>query len=62
VGSYFAEKAIYSNDYCHKVGTLKQMFLAVVITGDSYDCKPNGELKVPPERCVCCFCGLLTLH
>lgn len=26
------------------------MFLAIVITGDSYDCKPNGELKVPPER------------
>jgi hypothetical protein len=24
--------------------------LAVVVTGDSYDCKPDGNLKVPPEK------------
>lgn len=28
----------------------KQMFLAVVVTGDSYDCQPDRNLKVPPER------------
>eukprot|EP01126_Amoeba_proteus_P065204 TRINITY_DN9229_c2_g1_i2.p1 TRINITY_DN9229_c2_g1~~TRINITY_DN9229_c2_g1_i2.p1 ORF type:complete len:249 (-),score=55.74 TRINITY_DN9229_c2_g1_i2:76-822(-) len=50
IGTYFAEKAVYSNDYCHTLGSSKQMFLAIVLTGDSYDCKPDGSLKVPPER------------
>jgi len=51
IGTYFAEKSVYSNDYCHTTSNgKKQMFLAVVITGDFYDCKPDNSLKVPPER------------
>eukprot|EP01127_Copromyxa_protea_P019900 TRINITY_DN6552_c0_g1_i1.p1 TRINITY_DN6552_c0_g1~~TRINITY_DN6552_c0_g1_i1.p1 ORF type:complete len:946 (+),score=151.03 TRINITY_DN6552_c0_g1_i1:32-2869(+) len=51
IGTYFAEKAVYSHDYCHPTADgKKQIFLAVVITGDTHDCPPDRNLKVPPER------------
>jgi hypothetical protein len=50
-GIYFAEKASYSNNYAHVTeDDLKQMFLTIVITGDSFNSPPNKNFKLPPQR------------
>ena len=61
--NYFAEDARYSNGYAyqasnygysglyrHSYSTEKEMFLAKVLTGDSYQCSSNRTLRLPPEK------------
>ena len=63
VGSYFAEKASYSDRYSYKTDrskmpmflakylrSEKQMFLAKVLTGDSKDHPRDSSLRMPPEK------------
>ena len=49
-GNYFAVDANYSHSYAHASGGMRQMFLARVLTGESYRCEPNSSLKMPPEK------------
>ena len=51
-GAYFAEKSSYSHDYAHRLDDgCKQMFLAKVITGMSYECDSTDRtLKAPPPK------------
>lgn len=49
--NYFAQSASYSNHYAHMAqdGTsLRQIFLAEVLTGYSCNSPPNSELRMPP--------------
>ena len=48
-GSYFADKAFYSNDYRHQSSLGKQMFLVRVLTGDAVELPPQ-KLKMPPLK------------
>ncbi|UJR19861.1 hypothetical protein I4U23_022994 [Adineta vaga] len=52
IGTYFAQKASYScNSYAYSTPNgKKQVFLAQVLTGDVYDCQPNGSLRHPPKK------------
>ena len=49
--NYFAEKASYSDKYTFKStdGT-KEMLLAKVLTGDSFELAPDSSLRMPPEK------------
>ena len=49
--NYFAEKASYSDKYAFKStdGT-KELLLAKVLTGDSFESPPNPSLRMPPEK------------
>lgn len=51
-GNYFAVKASYSHSYAHSsTNELKQMFVALVLTGHVYECPAsNTKLRRPPER------------
>ena len=50
-GAYFADKAAYSNNYCHTTPEgYRQIFLVQVITGITYRCSPDRSLKVPPLK------------
>lgn len=49
--NYFAEKASYSDKYAFKsTGSTKELLLAKVLTGDSFDSPPDGSLRMPPEK------------
>lgn len=50
--NYFAVNASYSdNNYAYRrSGGLKELFLAKVLTGDSYECASNTSLRIPPEK------------
>ena len=49
--NYFAEKASYSDKYAFKStdGT-KELLLAKVLTGDSFESSPDPTLRMPPEK------------
>ena len=52
--NYFAVNASYSDNYAH-TGTkgarqVKQMFLAKVLTGVTYQCASDSKLRMPPEK------------
>lgn len=49
--NYFAEKASYSDKYAFKStdGT-REMLLAKVLTGDSFESAPDSSLRMPPEK------------
>eukprot|EP01125_Pyxidicula_operculata_P011406 TRINITY_DN3738_c0_g4_i1.p1 TRINITY_DN3738_c0_g4~~TRINITY_DN3738_c0_g4_i1.p1 ORF type:complete len:651 (-),score=176.22 TRINITY_DN3738_c0_g4_i1:131-2083(-) len=49
-GTYFAEKAVYSDSYAHRKdgGNTKQMFLAEVIVGESYHSAQDKNIRMPP--------------
>ena len=58
-GNYFAKDARYSYSYAYETeshgldtiqGKVKQIFLAVVLTGDSYVSSPNKSLRLPPYK------------
>ncbi|XP_019854829.1 PREDICTED: uncharacterized protein LOC109583797 [Amphimedon queenslandica] len=48
-GSYFADKASYSDDYKYQSSLGKQMFLVRVLTGDAIELQPQ-KLKMPPPK------------
>ena len=52
--NYFAVNASYSDRYAHTctkgARQVKQMFLAQVLTGVTYQCAPNNKLRMPPEK------------
>ena len=49
--NYFAEKASYSDAYAFRSGNgARELLLAKVLTGDSYDCPPDSSLRMPPEK------------
>ena len=65
-GNYFAKDARYSCSYAYEAsqsqglstsqdidtiqGKVKQIFLAIVLTGDSYPSSPNKSLRMPPYK------------
>ena len=51
LANYFAEKASYSNKYAFTSpdGT-KELLLAKVLTGDSFECTSDPSLRMPPEK------------
>ena len=51
LANYFAEKASYSDKYAFTFpdGT-KELLLAKVVTGDSFECIPDSSLRMPPEK------------
>jgi hypothetical protein len=51
LANYFAVNASYSNDYAYTNSDgSRKMFMAVVLTGDSYQCSSNQDLRLPPEK------------
>ena len=50
--NYFAVKAEYSDTYAYRddQSGLKELILAKVLAGDSYECLPDKSLKFPPEK------------
>ena len=49
--NYFAEKASYSDKYAFtSAGGTKELLLAKVLTGDSFESEPNASLRMPPEK------------
>lgn len=52
-GTYFAVNASYSHDYSYTISQSsqrRQMFLALVLTGDSHSCSQDSSLKQPPKK------------
>ena len=49
-GNYFAVNASYSNKYAHIEGGVRQILMAYVLTGCSYECDPDSNLTKPPIR------------
>ena len=49
-GAYFAVNASYSNGFAYQVGQTRQVFLALVLTGESCNCQPNKSLRQPPKK------------
>ena len=49
-GTYFAVNASYSHDYSYTVNQRSQMFLALVLTGESHSCNQDTSLKQPPKK------------
>ena len=49
-GNYFAVNASYSNKYAHIEGGVRQMLMAYVLTGRTYECNPDSSLTKPPFR------------
>lgn len=52
-GTYFAVNASYSHNYSYTVNQSsprRQMFLALVLTGDSHNCNQDRSLKQPPKK------------
>ena len=51
LANYFAVNASYSHCYAHPASDgSKSMFLARVLTGDSYTSSPNNSLRMPPKK------------
>ena len=49
--NYFAVDAYYSDQYAYKRSDgQREMLLAKVLTGDSYCCKPDSSLRMPPLK------------
>ena len=49
--NYFAEKASYSNKYAlSSTGGTKELLLAKVLTGESFESRPDPSLRMPPEK------------
>ena len=49
--NYFAEKASYSDKYAFKSGDgTKELLLAKVLTGDSFESPQDSTLRMPPEK------------
>ena len=49
--NYFAADAQYSDSYAYvKTNGNKELFLARVLTGDSYTCRSDQTLRMPPEK------------
>ena len=48
--NYFAEKAVYSDFYAFHSEGIKEMMVALVLTGDTYKCGPDSNLRMPPEK------------
>ena len=49
--NYFAEKASYSDKYAYtSTDGSKELLLAKVLTGDSFESQPNSTLRMPPEK------------
>ena len=48
--NYFAFNASYSNNYAYSSGGQRKIFLAMVLTGDSYQCEPDSSLRKPPKN------------
>ena len=49
--NYFAVDAYYSDQYAYKRSDgQREMLLAKVLTGDSYCCKPDSTLRMPPLK------------
>ena len=49
-GNYFAVNASYSHSYAHIEGGVRQMLMANVLTGYSYQCHSDRNLTKPPFR------------
>ena len=49
-GTYFAVSASYSNNYAYTTGARKQMILAKVLTGETFQCNQDSSLKKPPVK------------
>ena len=51
LANYFAEKASYSNKYAFmSPDGAKELLLAKVLTGDSFECASDPSLRMPPEK------------
>ena len=50
IGTYFAVKAKYSDNYAYQSGNFKQLILAKVLTGETHRCNPDSSLKKPPVK------------
>jgi O-acetyl-ADP-ribose deacetylase (regulator of RNase III) len=51
LANYFAEKASYSDKYAFTFpDRTKELLLAKVVTGDSFECIPDPTLRMPPEK------------
>ena len=52
-GIYFADKAVYSHNYAYDVprytSNIKQLFLARVLIGNSFQSTNNSSLDIPPK-------------
>ena len=49
--NYFAVDAYYSDEYAYQRSDgQREIFLAKVLTGDSYCCKPDSSLRMPPLK------------
>ena len=52
--NYFAEKASYSDAFAHStsdgIGSMKEIFLVKVLTGESCECPQNSTIRKPPFR------------
>ena len=50
-GAHFAVNASYANRYAYTFGQTRQVFLALVVLGESYKChRPDESLKQPPKK------------
>ena len=52
LANYFAVNASYSDNYAYRGSgsVTKEMFMVKVLTGDSYQCPSNPNLRMPPEK------------
>ena len=51
LANYFAVNANYSHDYAYtRSDGTKEMFMAKVLTGESYECASDHKLRLPPEK------------
>ena len=51
LANYFAVNANYSHGYAYtRSDGAREMFLVKVLTGDSYPCPTNPNLRMPPEK------------
>ena len=51
MANYFAVNASYSENYTHQsLMGRREMFFVKVLTGDSYNCPPDGSLRMPPIK------------
>lgn len=57
VANYFAVNASYSHGYAHTSGIGRQMFLVKVLTGDSFNSAPDGNLRMPPAKTAAPYGG-----
>jgi hypothetical protein len=58
--NYFAVNSSYSDQYAFVSGGTREMFLVKVLTGDSYECNPNSNLRLPPKKPVTQTCPKTT--